>query len=163
MTEAADLRELRALNSRFIHNFVTNDVSSHDAIIHRDFVHVSTLGERRRREDYLRRWASGFDPDVIIDWDYRDERIGLFGDVALVWSVNKHVIVEQGREVTGMTGYTDTYIREGGGWKCVQAQLVPISPENHPPDETIVRKYVRGMLQESGRKIESIESVRLVP
>ncbi len=26
---------LRALNARFIHNFITNDVPSHDAILHK--------------------------------------------------------------------------------------------------------------------------------
>lgn len=155
----SDLAELRALNARFIHNFVTNDVPSHDAITHKDFVHVSTEGERRRRDEYLRRWAKGFDPQVIIYWDYRDERIGLFGHTALVWSVNKHVIVEDGKEVTGMTGYTDTYVREGGTWKCIQAQLVTMSPENFPADATIVRRYIRGKLQ----NVESIESVRLMP
>jgi hypothetical protein len=154
-----DIAELRSLNARFIHNFVTNDVPSHDAITHKDFVHVSTEGERRGRDEYLRRWAKGFDPDVIIYWDYRDERIVLFGDTALVWSVNKHVIIEGGREVTGMTGYTDIYVREADGWKCIQAQLVTMAPENYPADATIVRRYIRGTLQ----NVESIESVRLMP
>ena len=145
MTEAAAMRELRALNARFIHNFVTNDVPSHDAIIHRDFVHISTEGERRRREDYLRRWASGFDPDVIIYWDCRDEHISLFGDMALVWSVNRHVVIDQGREVTGMTGYTDTYVREGGAWKCIQAQITPVAPDQEPGDDTVISIYINGV------------------
>lgn len=160
MKESEAVQQLRVLNARFIHNFVTNDVPSHDAITHADFVYVSTEGARRGRREYLRRWASGFDPQVIIYWDYRDERIGVFGNVALVWSVNKHVIVSEDEEVAGMTGYTDTYLLDGGAWKCIQAQLVTISPENYPPDKTIVRKYVRGQLQENN---ESIESVRAVP
>jgi len=147
MSETEAMRQLRALNARFIHNFVTNDVQSHDAITHQGFVYVSTEGLRRGRDEYLKRWTTGFDPDVIVYWDYRDERISLFGDVALVWSVNKHVMVSGGEEVTGMTGYTDTYVRDGGDWKCIQAQLVPVSRDNYPPDETIVRKYVRGEMQ----------------
>lgn len=145
MSETEALRRLKALNARFIHNFVTNDVPSHDALTHKDFVYVSSDGLRRPRDEYLRRWATGFDPDVIIYWDYRDERISVFGDAALVWSVNKHVIVSDGKEITGMTGYTDTYVREGGEWKCIQAQLVPVAAANFPPDTTIVRKYVRGV------------------
>ena len=90
MGETEAVRQLRALNARFIHNFVTNDVASHDAITHEGFFYVSTEGARRGRDEYLRRWVTGFDPDVIIYWDYRDERIGIFGDVALVWSVNEH-------------------------------------------------------------------------
>lgn len=147
MDKIEALRQLRMLNARFIHNFVTNDVPSHDAITHQDFTYVSSEGVRRGRCDYLRRWATGFDPHVIVYWDYRDERIGVFGNVGLVWSVNKHVTVEAGKEVTGMTGYTDTYLFENGDWKCIQAQLVTLAPDNYPPDETIVRKYVRGELQ----------------
>jgi hypothetical protein len=37
-TETMD--ELRALNARFIHNFVTNDVVSHDAILHPGFINI---------------------------------------------------------------------------------------------------------------------------
>lgn len=154
MGEAEAVRQLRALNARFIHNFVTNDVASHDAITHAGFVYVTTEGVRRGRREYLRRWATGFDPDVIVYWDYRDERIGIFGNVALVWSVS------EGKEITGMTGYTDTYLFEGGDWKCIQAQLVTMSPRNYPPDKTIVKKYIRGELQENS---ESIESVTAIP
>jgi hypothetical protein len=159
MGETEAVRQLRALNARFIHNFVTNDVASHDAITREGFFYVSTEGARRGRDEYLRRWATGFDPDVIIYWDYRDERIGIFGDVALVWSVNKHVIVSEGEKVTGMTGYTDTYLFEGSSWKCIQAQLVKISPENYPPDKTIVRKYIRGEFQENSESIESLTAI----
>src|SRR4051812_25476253 len=34
---AETMNQSRALNARFIHNFVTHDVASHDAILHRDF------------------------------------------------------------------------------------------------------------------------------
>ncbi len=33
--------ELRALNARFIHDFITNDVPSHDAILHKDFICIT--------------------------------------------------------------------------------------------------------------------------
>jgi hypothetical protein len=35
--QMSDLEALSALNKRFIHNFVTNDVQSHDAILHPHF------------------------------------------------------------------------------------------------------------------------------
>jgi len=40
------MNELRALNARFIHNFVTNDVASHDAILHPDFINIWPTGQR---------------------------------------------------------------------------------------------------------------------
>ncbi len=145
-----DLNELRALNARFIHNFVANDVPSHDAITHERFLYISTSGARVDRAEYLRQWATGFDPEVIVYWDVRDERIDVFGDFALVRATNKHIQRTGGQEVTGMTAYTDAYVREAGRWLCVQAQLTAVSPENYPGDETIVNSYVMGLLQVRG-------------
>ena len=60
----SELEILRALNARFIHNFVTNDVASHDAILHPRFVCIGSNGARRERAPYLRAWAHGFDADT---------------------------------------------------------------------------------------------------
>ena len=148
MTSAqTDLATLSALNKRFIHNFVTNDVPSHDAIIHPLFRTIGSQGGHMDRAAYLVEWATGFDPDVITYWDMRDERITLIGDVALVGATNKWTRVINGVETQGMTCYTDTYIRSGGTWLCILAQLTSVSPQNYPPDDTIVVKYLRGVLQ----------------
>jgi hypothetical protein len=142
-----DLATLSNLNKRFIHNFVTNDVPSHDAILHPSFRTIGTQGNHMDRAAYLVEWATGFDPDVITYWDMRDERITLIGDVALVSATNKWTRVRDGVEVQGMTCYTDTYVRNGDTWLCVLAQLTSVAPQNYPPDDTIVVKYLRGVLQ----------------
>ena len=139
--------ELRALNARFIHNFVTNDVPSHDAILHKDFICINAAGGRFGRADYLKYWATGFDPERIVYWDYRDEAISLFGSTALVRATNKHVTVKDGVETVGMTAYTDVYVHDNGSWKCIQAQLTSVAPANYPSDETIVKKYIKGKAQ----------------
>ena len=145
---AGTMDELRALNARFIHNFVTNDVASHDAILHPDFINIWPTGQRWDRASYLKYWATAFDPKVIVYWDVRDELITVIGDVALVRSTNKHTRRRDGNEVTGMTMYTDTYLFEAGAWKCIQAQLTPVAPEHEPADDTIVSVYIEGRLQE---------------
>ena len=142
-----DLATLSALNKRFIHNFVTNDVPSHDEILHPSFRTIDTAGGHMDRASYLVEWATGFDPDVITYWDMRDERITLIGDVALVGATNKWTRVIKGVETKGMTCYTDTYIRTGENWLCVLAQLTSVAPQNYPSDDTIVVKYVGGVLQ----------------
>jgi len=144
LAQEDDLSTLRKINARFIHNFVTNDVPSHDQIIHKDFVCINRDGKRIHRADYLKEWATGFDPEVIIYWDYRFEKITVIGSTALVRSVNKYTILKDGKETTAMSQYTDTYVKENGTWKCIQAQLTSVSPANYPGDETIVRKYVKG-------------------
>ena len=64
------------------------------------------------KAQYLDDWATAFDPDVVVYWDVRDERIDVFGDFALVRATNKHTVRRDGDEVTGMTTYTDTYLRK---------------------------------------------------
>ena len=139
--------ELRALNARFIHNFITNDVPSHDAILHPDFICITPAGARVGRADYLKAWATGFNAERIPYYDYRDERIDVFGDTALVRSTNKRVSARDGVETVAMTMYTDIYVRRDGAWQCVQAQITPVTANNYPSDDTIVRKYIRGQAQ----------------
>jgi hypothetical protein len=139
---AETMNELRALNARFIHNFVTNDVPSHDAILHPGFI---TIWDR---VTYLKYWATAFDPHIIVYWDVRDELITIIGDVALVRATNKHTRRRDGKEVTGMTMYTDTYLFENGAWKCIQAQLTTVAPEHQPADDTIISVYIEGKRRE---------------
>ncbi len=139
---------LSALNMRFIHNFVTNDVASHDAILHSGFRAIYSAGNHIDRVEYLKDWATGFDPEVITYWDMRDQRITVHGDAALVGATNRWIRVLNGVEVLGMTCYTDTYVRVGEQWLCILAQLTPVTPDNYPSDGTIVVKYLRGVLQQ---------------
>lgn len=149
MTSAqTDLAVLSLLNKRFIHNFVTNDVSSHNAILHPLFRNIDPLGGHVERASYLEKWATGFNPNVITYWDMRDEQITLIGDVAFISATNCWTRVNNGAEVYGMTCYTDSYIRSRETWLCILAQLTPVVPQNYPPDDTIIVKYVHGLLQE---------------
>lgn len=140
-----DLAMLQKLNARFIHNFVTNDTASHSQIIHPDFLLITSKGGKVNRKDYLLAWAHGFNATSYYYWDYRDEQISIFGNVALVRSVTTYMKKMDGKEVPVMTRYTDTYIKENGKWTCVQAHLTPVTPENFPHDSTIVRKYINGV------------------
>jgi len=141
------LAELRAINAKFIHNFVTNDVKSHDEIIHDRFLCIMPDGSQWDRDAYLRYWATAFNPEAIVYLDNRDEMITIYGDVALVRATNKYIRRDKGEEKTSMTIYTDTYLRTDGNWECIQAQLTSVAPQNWPGDETIVRTYIRGHLQ----------------
>lgn len=145
MTEP--VAELRALNARFIHNFVTNDVPSHDDLLHPDFVCVQGDGSLLDRAAYLRGWATGFDPDVIPRWETRDELITIVGDVGLVRSTNVFTVASDGTVSERAIRYTDTYLHEGDRWWCLQAQLTPVAPAHTPGPETTVSVYLRGVKQ----------------
>ena len=145
--QSSDIETLSALNKRFIHNFVTNDVTSQDAILHPSFRAIYSQGNHIDRASCLTRWATGFDPNVIIYWDMRYQRINVYGDLALVGATNRWIRVRDGIETLGMTCYTDTYVRTNGSWLCVLVQLTPVSPEHFPDDNSIVVKYLRGVRQ----------------
>jgi ketosteroid isomerase-like protein len=134
-----DMDQLRKLNATFINNFVTSDTVSHSKIIHRDFVCITGSGSLLGRRDYLQGWTEGF--KGITYWDYRDEDIKIFGNVALVHAQNKYIAEAEGKEITGMSMYTDIYLKENNEWKCIQAQITRLTPENYAGDETIVKKY----------------------
>jgi hypothetical protein len=63
-------------------------------------------------------------------YDYRDEKIDVFGDTALVRSTNRRVTAQDGSESVSMTMYTDMYVRHDGAWKCIQAQIATVAPAN---------------------------------
>ncbi len=141
------ITDLRHLNARFIENFVRNDVAGHDALLHPDFLYVGSTGRRLDRATYLENWATGFDPDVIIYWDVRDELITLVGDVALVRASNKEISCLNGKDVTAMWTYTDIYLYRHGAWSCLQAQISPVAEQHWPGDDTVISVYLRGKKQ----------------
>ena len=143
------IEDLRLLNARFIQNYINNDVAGHEEILHRRFLYVNGSGARIDRATYLDQWRTGFDPNVVVYWDTRDELITLIGDVALVRATNKYVICRGTHQEVGMATYTDTYLFDDGAWKCIQAQITPVMAGNEPDDETIISVYLRGVLQTS--------------
>lgn len=134
-----DLARLKALNADFIHNFVTSDTVAHNKIIHKDFIEITSAGKYVSRKDYMEDWAHGF--AGLVYWDYRGEDIKIFGNTALVHARCKFISIKEGKEVVGINTYTDVYIKENGDWKCIQAQITKVAPENFPGDETIIKKY----------------------
>lgn len=117
---------LSELNARFIKNFLTQDTASHNKIIHRDFICIESSGAIVGREEYMKNWATDFDNSGYITFSYTDEVIRIFGNMALVRSKTVYTKSIDGKTIEGSTIYTDTYIKEGGKWLCVQAHITPL-------------------------------------
>ena len=125
-TQQSDSAKLSTLNALFIKNFLTQDVSAHDKIIHRDFVCIESSGQIVQRDKYMKEWATGYEKSGYTSFSYTDEFIRIFGNTALVRSKTVYTKIVDGKKVNGNTIYTDTYVKENGEWKCVQAQLTAI-------------------------------------
>lgn len=124
--EESDSGRLSALNKQFIQNFLHQDAVAHNEIIHPNFVCIESDGSIVHREEYLKNWASDYDHSGYQSFDYTDEFIRIFHDMALVRAKTVYTKSVGGKVVKGYTIYTDTYVKEHGQWKCVQAQITPV-------------------------------------
>ena len=120
-----DVAQLSSLNHQFIRDFLTNDTVAHNKIVYKDFVCITANGSVVNRHDYMKGWAHGYDTSVYRSFAMQDEVIRVFGNTALVRAETTCTFVKDGKELNGITVYTDTYIKLDGRWWCIQAQLTP--------------------------------------
>ena len=121
-----DLAQLSKLNAQFIQNFIKQDTTGHNQIIHKDFVCIQGSGVVVGREEYMKGWATGYTDSKYIAFRQIDEFIRIFGNVALVRSRTPYTKEVNGEKIHGASIYTDTYVKEDGRWWCVQAQITPV-------------------------------------
>lgn len=125
-TRHADSAELSALNRQFIENFIHQDTTRHNALIHPDFVCIQGDGTIMTRAAYIEGWATAYSRSGYVSFSYTDEMIRIFGNTALVRSKTVYTKAVDGKTLHGNSVYTDTYVKEDGAWKCVQAQITPV-------------------------------------
>jgi Domain of unknown function (DUF4440)/NIPSNAP len=125
-THATDSAALSALNRQFINNFVHQDATQHNEIIHHDFICIQNNGAIVPREQYLKDWTTAYEHSGYTSFDITDELIRIFGNTALVRSKTVYTKKVDNKIVHGNSVYTDTYVKENGSWKCVQAQITPV-------------------------------------
>ena len=121
-----DLSALRKLNAQFIKNFINSDTVEHYKIIHPDFVCIASSGAVINRVDYMKGWATGYQDAGYTSFGYTEEYIRIFGNMALVRSKTPYTKVVDGKTISAASIYTDTYIKENGRWRCVQAQITAV-------------------------------------
>lgn len=124
--EMEDLEKLSKLNALFIKNFIKQDTITHNEIIHKDFVCIEGNGKIANRTEYMKAWATDYENGKFTNFSITDEDIRIFGNMALVRSKTIYTRLQDGKEVSGNSIYTDTYIKENDRWWCVQAQITPI-------------------------------------
>lgn len=124
--EKTDSAQLSVLNAQFIKNFTNGDVRSHNEIIYKNFVCIESIGSVVDRETYMNDWATDFANSGYTSFSYGDEKIRVFGNTALVRATTTYTKTVDGKNITGHSVYTDTYIKENGRWWCVQAQITPV-------------------------------------
>lgn len=122
-----DAAVLSSLNARFIKNFVTQDTTAHNEIIHKDFVCINGDGSISDRNTYMSGWSGAYQKSGYTAFTFTDEYIRIFGNMALVRSKTVYTKMKDGQIIDGNSLYTDTYIKENGRWWCIQAQITPVA------------------------------------
>jgi hypothetical protein len=120
-----DLAVLSKLNNQFFRNFLNNDTVSHNTIVYKDFICIAGNGAVINRDDYMKGWAHGYDASLYKSFVMQNEFIRIMGNTALVRAETFYTYADNGKDVSGTTIYTDTYIKLDGRWWCIQAQLTP--------------------------------------
>lgn len=121
-----DMLALSVINAQFIKNFINSDTVAHNEIIHKDFVLISGSGAVVGRKEYMKDWATGYKDSGYATFIHTDEFIRIFGNTALVRSRTPYTKLVDGNIIKGASVYTDTYVKENGRWRCVQAQITPV-------------------------------------
>ena len=113
----SDDKRLRSLNEQYVRASLAGDVAWYQARLADDFVCIQSDGSLLDKDAFLRMTAAGSD---LADYRLDEVDVRCFGDVAIVratgfWTAKNGT--------PGTSRYTDVYVRSGGDWKVVSAQI----------------------------------------
>lgn len=114
---AQDEIRLAQLNKEYIEAFMDADVNWYQEHLADDFVCIESDGSVLGKEEFLRKTSQG--PDVA---DYRLEgvHVRIYGSAALVQATG---LFTRKDGSSGISRYTDVYVRMDEGWRVVSAQI----------------------------------------
>jgi len=96
---------------------VKKDVALLDRLLADDF--TNTFDEFGTKAQYMASQRSG--EDVVSSYAYNDMKVRVYGGTAVVTYVAKIKETFKGRDISGTSRWTDTWVKRGGSWQCVAA------------------------------------------
>ena len=120
-----DQTELERMNEEYIAAFMQADVDWYQRHLASDFVCIESDATVLGKEEFLRNVSRG--PDVK-DYTLNKVNVRVYGDAALVQATG---LFTRKDGSAGLSRYTDVYVRNGGEWKVVSAQITRPSTHVH--------------------------------
>ena len=120
-----DHERLTTLNEQYIRASLASDTAWYDAHLADDFVCINHNAAVLDKTQFLSMIGAGSD-QATYNLDLVNIRV--FGDVALIRAIGSW---KTRRGVSGVSHYTDIYVRRGDDWKVVSAQIT------RPPVATV--------------------------
>lgn len=117
---ASDSAQLVELNRGYVAAFVNSDWAWYDAHLTADYECLCPDGSVVSRGDFI---EGSRRPMSYQSFLLDSVRVKLSGDVALITAITPYVRKDG---TTGVSRYTDTWVRRGGVWKTWQAQITPV-------------------------------------
>ena len=113
----SDVDTVRELNAGYVRAFMNSDADWYDKHLTPDFRCILTSGAVVDRATFL---ANAAKPHTTVAYDLSELDIRVHGDVALASALGTW---RRKDGTTGRTRYIDVWVRKGGEWKAVSAQL----------------------------------------
>jgi ketosteroid isomerase-like protein len=118
---ASDIERLRALNEQYIRAGAESDKAWFERMLLPDFVCVASDGRMLDRAAFL---AQSWSP--LSTSRLEEVRVRAHGDTGLVHA--RYAWAVAGGGPSGVTVYTDVYVRQGRDWRVASAQLTRAPP-----------------------------------
>src|SRR5262245_32930126 len=112
---------LEQLNKEYVEAFMSSDVKWYEEHLADDFVCIDSDGSVLDKAAFLVKTAKG--PDVA-DYKLQQVMVRVYGIAALVQATGLFI---RNDGSSGLSRYTDVYVKTDGVWKTVSAQITRTS------------------------------------
>jgi ketosteroid isomerase-like protein len=123
-TAGGDEAALKAIEEKWEVASVKADVATLGAILADTFVSTNADGHVQTKAEMLAALKSG---DVKFEKSDVDEmKVQVYGNAAVIMGRWSGKVIEKGTPAESVERFTDTFIKQGGHWKCVASHSSPI-------------------------------------
>jgi hypothetical protein len=125
-TPASDAATLLRLECELGRAAVRRDLAPARRLYAADFTSVDPFGEPADRERELQA-AAGADGPVFTSFAVSGVRSRVYGNAAVTVGRSHVTGTYKGQDLSGAYQWTDTWVRRGGGWQLVAAQVTKVT------------------------------------
>lgn len=124
-----DVKQLKYLNSLYIQSYIHSDTATYNRLLWaEDFIQQGSNGTLQDKKECMVGFGKPrFDQIQYFYADNVEVRF-ITSDVAMIHA--RTPFLEKDSQAPGMSQYNDVYVRRGGKWICVSANITRI---NQPP------------------------------
>jgi ketosteroid isomerase-like protein len=109
-------QQLKELEMQWANAGVKKDLAVIDRLLADDFITTDPQGEVFTKTEEIAFLKSG--EDIVLSAALSDIQVRAYGDAAIVTYVYKAKESLKGRDVSGTSRWTDTWVKRGGSWRC---------------------------------------------